>query len=100
MGSTKAVVGSGSKSMSLSLIFWKPRMLDPSKPMPSVKQADGHVFHGDGEVLPEARQVDELQIDDLDALLLGHRDYFLRLGFDVRTGLRQHIALLVMTVNL
>src|SRR5690348_285181 len=32
-----AVVGSGKRSMSLSLICWKPLMLEPSKPTPSVK---------------------------------------------------------------
>ena len=31
-------IGSGSSSMSDSLIFWKPRMDEPSKPMPSVKR--------------------------------------------------------------
>src|ERR1700730_17497577 len=34
-GSRKARAGSGKRSMSLSWIFWKPRMLDPSKPIPS-----------------------------------------------------------------
>src|SRR5579884_1630052 len=38
-GSTSAVSGSGKSSMSLSWIFWKPRMLDPSKPMPSLKRS-------------------------------------------------------------
>ena len=35
-GSRKAVVGSGTTSMSLSWISWKPRIDDPSKPMPSL----------------------------------------------------------------
>src|SRR5919201_6584395 len=34
-GSTTAVSGSGTSSMSLSWMCWKPRMLEPSKPMPS-----------------------------------------------------------------
>src|SRR6185312_10202325 len=34
-GSMKAVDTSGSSSMSLSLMAWKPRMEDPSKPSPS-----------------------------------------------------------------
>src|SRR6266705_5733695 len=34
-GSTKAVVGSGTTSMSLSWISWKPRIDEPSNPMPS-----------------------------------------------------------------
>src|SRR5215471_8079364 len=38
-GSRKAVSGSGSSSMSDSLIFWKPRMEDPSKPMPSLNRS-------------------------------------------------------------
>src|SRR5260370_2596797 len=38
-GSRKAVSGSGSSSMSDSLIFWKPRIEDPSKPMPSVNSS-------------------------------------------------------------
>src|SRR5689334_21371997 len=36
-GSTTAESGSGMSSMSLSLIFWKPRMDEPSKPRPSAK---------------------------------------------------------------
>src|SRR5262245_1429222 len=35
-GSRKAVVESGTTSMSLSWISWKPRIDDPSKPMPSL----------------------------------------------------------------
>jgi len=38
-GSTKAVVGSGISSMSLSLIAWNPRMEEPSNPSPSSKIA-------------------------------------------------------------
>src|ERR1700693_4630576 len=34
-GSRKAVVGSGTTSMSLSWISWKPRIDEPSNPMPS-----------------------------------------------------------------
>ena len=36
-GSSCALVGSGSSSMSDSWICWKPRMDEPSKPRPSVK---------------------------------------------------------------
>src|SRR5438067_5699001 len=36
-GSIVAESGSGIKSMSLSSIDWKPRMLEPSKPRPSLK---------------------------------------------------------------
>jgi hypothetical protein len=35
-GSIFAESGSGMRSMSLALIGWKPRMLEPSKPTPSV----------------------------------------------------------------
>ena len=34
-GSMNAVVGSGTTSMSLSSMDWKPRMEEPSKPVPS-----------------------------------------------------------------
>src|SRR5215467_6699947 len=36
-GSRKAVVGSGTTSMSLSWISWKPRIDEPSNPIPSLK---------------------------------------------------------------
>ena len=36
-GSMKAVSGSGMASMSLASMLFQPRMLEPSKPMPSVK---------------------------------------------------------------
>ena len=36
-GSIRAGVGSGIRIMSDSWIFWKPRMLEPSKPMPSTQ---------------------------------------------------------------
>ena len=38
-GSMKAVAGSGITSMSLSLMFFQPRMLEPSKAMPSAKSS-------------------------------------------------------------
>src|SRR3989442_10669658 len=38
-GSTNALAGSGSKSMSLSLIAWNPRIDEPSKPTPSANIA-------------------------------------------------------------
>src|SRR5262249_37037598 len=45
-GSRKAVVGSGTTSMSLSWISWKPRIEDPSKPMPSVKASASTALGG------------------------------------------------------
>ena len=38
-GSTIARPGSGKRSMSLSWIFWKPRIDEPSNPIPSSKSA-------------------------------------------------------------
>src|SRR3990170_3408819 len=35
IGSSRAAFGSGMRIMSLSWIFWNPRMLDPSNPTPS-----------------------------------------------------------------
>ena len=37
-GSIVPVVASGTRSMSLSWISWKPRMLEPSKPVPSTNK--------------------------------------------------------------
>src|SRR4051794_20435803 len=45
-GSTKAVDTSGSSSMSLSLMAWKPRIEDPSKPSPSRIIASSRVAAG------------------------------------------------------
>ncbi len=55
--------------MSDSWICWKPRMLEPSKPMPFVPDAAVELGDGDREVLPGAGQVDELEVDDLDAVV-------------------------------
>src|SRR2546427_7151150 len=38
-GSTNALAGSGTKSMSLSLIAWNPRIDEPSNPTPSANTA-------------------------------------------------------------
>jgi hypothetical protein len=45
-GSTKAVVGSGTRSMSLSLIACQPRMLEPSNPRPSAKVSSSSLVTG------------------------------------------------------
>jgi hypothetical protein len=45
-GSTKAVVGTGTSSMSLSLIACQPRMLEPSKPRPSSKVSSSSLATG------------------------------------------------------
>src|SRR5882724_4833113 len=45
-GSTNALAGSGSSSMSLSLIAWKPRIDEPSNPRPSVNVSSSSSFKG------------------------------------------------------
>src|SRR6266550_1506652 len=45
-GSTKALAGSGSSSMSLSLMAWKPRIDEPSNPKPSVNVSSSSSFNG------------------------------------------------------
>ena len=43
-GSMNAVEASGTKSMSLSWISWKPRILEPSNPRPSSKASTENSF--------------------------------------------------------
>ncbi len=45
-GSMKTAFGSGMSSMSDSLIFWKPRMDEPSKPSPSVNISSSSAWAG------------------------------------------------------
>src|ERR1041385_4762329 len=45
-GSTNALPGSGSSSMSLSLIAWKPRIDEPSNPKPSVNVSSSSSLSG------------------------------------------------------
>src|SRR6267378_1917179 len=45
-GSTNALAGSGSSSMSLSLMAWKPRIDEPSNPKPSVNVSSSSSFKG------------------------------------------------------
>src|SRR5579872_2059936 len=45
-GSTNAVDRSGSRTISLSWIFWKPRMLDPSNPIPSWRESRVNLWNG------------------------------------------------------
>src|SRR5882724_6059230 len=45
-GSTNALAGSGSSSMSLSLMAWKPRIDEPSNPKPSVNVSSSSSFNG------------------------------------------------------
>src|ERR1700746_833013 len=69
-GSMKAVVGSGTTSMSLSWISWKPRIDEPSNPTPSSRAPALAAARWDGKMLPHPRQVGEPQIDHLDLLVL------------------------------
>ena len=78
--STKVRPGSGNRSMSLSKIFWKPRMLDPSKPMPSLNRTSVNLADRDAEVLPAAEEVREPEIHHLDAALPRVADDVGRLG--------------------
>ena len=64
------MVGSGSRAMSDSWIFWKPRIDEPSKARPSSKTSGPNEPAGHGEVLHDAGQVAEPDVDDLDALVL------------------------------
>ena len=77
-GSTNAVSGCGTTSMSLSLIACQPRMLEPSKPRPSSKTSSSSLLDGDGEVLPDAGEIHEPQVDRLDVPLATHRQDRLR----------------------
>ena len=56
--------------MSDSWISWNPRIDEPSKPRPSVKTSSPNEPAGHGEVLHDAGQVAEPDVDHLDALLL------------------------------
>ena len=64
------MVGSGNSAMSDSLIAWKPRIEEPSKREAVVEDRLVERRHRDGEVLLDAGQVDEADVDHLDALVL------------------------------
>ena len=84
-GSMKAVSGTGTTSMSDSLMASQPRMLEPSKPRPSSKVLFVECLGGDGEVLPQAGKVHEAQIDGPDFLLTDEgEDFFGCHGRDLR----------------
>ncbi|GMA88999.1 hypothetical protein GCM10025868_42490 [Angustibacter aerolatus] len=55
--------------MSDSWIAWKPRIEDPSNIWPSVKKARVDARRGDVEVLHDARQVAESDVDELHVLV-------------------------------
>ena len=56
--------------MSDSWIAWKPRIDEPSNISPSVKKSASTDCGGDVEVLHDARQVAEPDVDELDVLVL------------------------------
>ena len=64
------MVGSGNSDMSDSWMAWKPRIEEPSKSRPSSKTAWSNDDTGHGEVLHDAGQVAEADVDHLDALVL------------------------------
>ncbi len=64
-----AVSESGIRIMSDSWISWNPRIDDPSNPRPSSNTSVVSCASGDGEVLHQARQVAEPDVDDLDVLV-------------------------------
>ena len=64
------MVGSGNSDMSDSWMAWKPRIEEPSKLRPSSKTDWSNEETGHGEVLHDARQVAEADVDHLDALVL------------------------------
>ena len=69
-GSMTAVSGSGIRSMSDSWISWNPRIDEPSKPRPVLEHVLGELVRRDREVLHQAGQVAEADVDDLDVLVL------------------------------
>ena len=69
-GSIIAVVGVGDSSMSDSLIGFQPRIDEPSKPKPSSNDVLLELVDRHGRVLPDAGQIDELEIDEFRAVLL------------------------------
>ena len=69
-----AVAGSGMASMSEASMLFQPRMVEPSKPSPSVKISSVSSRIGTGEMLPGAEGVDELDVHHLGPGLLGQFD--------------------------
>ena len=57
-------------SMSEALIGCQPRIDEPSSPKPSSNESSLSCWIGDRGVLPDAGQVDELEVDHLGAVLL------------------------------
>ena len=69
-GSMRAVSGSGSSIMSDSWIDWKPRTDEPSNASPSSNTLSIEKRSRDREVLDDAGQIAEPNVDVLDVLVL------------------------------
>ena len=78
-----AVLASGISSMSLSLIAAQPRMLDPSMPNPSCEGIFRQLGDRIGNVMLQAGDVGESQIELLRFVLLGKIQDFLGLQFNL-----------------
>ncbi len=76
-GSMNAVDGSGIASMSDASMLFQPRMLEPSKPRPSLKISSVKLAGGHREVLPGAEGVHKFCVHHLGPLLFGHFYYAL-----------------------
>ena len=74
-GSTKAVSESGIRIMSDSWISWNPRIDEPSKPEALVEHVGGELRGRYREVLHQAGQVAEPDVDDLDVLVRDERQH-------------------------
>ena len=76
-GSMSAVSGWGTTSRSASLMARQPTTLEPSKPMPSSKVSSVEGVGRDREVLPDAGEIHEPEVDRGDFALpdLG-QDFF------------------------
>ena len=66
----RAVSGSGSSIMSDSWIDWKPRTDEPSNASPSSNTLSSNADSRDREVLDDAGQIAEPDVDVLDLLVL------------------------------
>ena len=70
-GSMKAVSGSGMASMSLASMLFQPRMLEPSKPRPSVKISSVSSRIGQVKCCHVPKVFDKLDVEHLGAALFG-----------------------------
>ena len=88
-GSTRAVVTSGSSVMSDSWIDWKPLIDEPSNAMPPASDSSVTVRGRDGEVVHDAEQVAEPDVEDLDIVVLDVGDQLFGSGEHARAPCRR-----------